>query len=65
MEAGGFETLDLVGADGVCELPASQEKTAAIPDELWPAYVDLNYRPGHEPSLLGAAHHLLYVGRKP
>jgi hypothetical protein len=26
--------------------------------------VDLNYRLGHEPSLHGAADHLLYVGRK-
>lgn len=62
MEAGGFESLDVLGAEGVCGY--AQEKTAAIPDALWPDYVGLNYRLGHEPSLLGASPHLLYVGRK-
>ncbi len=51
MEAGGFETLDLVGAEGIFAFV--QEKTAAIPDDLWPAYVDLNCRLGRKPSLLG------------
>jgi S-adenosylmethionine-dependent methyltransferase len=62
MEAGGFATLDLVGAEGICD--HAQEKTAAIPEALWPAYVELNLRLGREPSLLGASSHLLYVGRK-
>jgi hypothetical protein len=30
----------------------------------WQCWVDLNYRLGQEPSLHGAADHLLYVGRK-
>ena len=62
MEAGGFETLALVGAEGISDPPSAGP--AAVPEELWADYVGLNYRLGHEPSLLGAAQHLLYVGRK-
>ena len=62
MEAGGFDTLALVGAEGISDLPSAG--AAAVPEELWEDYVELNYRLGHEPSLLGAAQHVLYVGRK-
>ena len=62
MEAGGFRTLALVGAEGVSDL--AHDKAASVPDDLWTDYVELNYRLGREPSLLGSAQHILYVGRK-
>jgi SAM-dependent methyltransferase len=63
MEAGGFRTLDLVGAEGLFSM--IQDKARAVPPEAWPGFIELNFRLGREPSLLGAAEHLLYVGRRP
>jgi ubiquinone/menaquinone biosynthesis C-methylase UbiE len=62
MEASGFTTVALLGAEGISEF--AQDKAAELPAEMWPAYVEMNYRLAHEPSLLGAAQHLLYIGRK-
>ena len=63
LEAGGFEVLEVLGAEGICA--GAEAKTEAIPAGMWPAYVDLNRRLGREPALLGASPHLLGVGRKP
>ena len=63
MDAGGFRHLLLQGCEGI--LAGHEETVNAADDELWPAWVDLNYRLGREPSLWGAADHLLYVGAKP
>jgi S-adenosylmethionine-dependent methyltransferase len=63
MEAGGFRTLDLVGAEGIFSM--IQDKARAVAPEDWPGFIELNFRLGREPSLLGAAEHLLYVGRRP
>ena len=63
MEASGFATLAILGAEGISEF--AQDKAAALPPEMWADYVELNYRLAHEPSLLGTAQHPLYVGRKP
>ena len=63
MEAGGFRTLDLVGAEGLFSM--IQDKARTVPPEAWPGFIELNFRLGREPSLLGAAEHLLYVGRRP
>jgi hypothetical protein len=63
LEAGGFEVLEVLGAEGVCA--GAEAKTEAIPADRWPAYVDLNRRLGREPALLGASPHLLGVARKP
>jgi hypothetical protein len=63
MEAGGFTTLDLVGTEGIYSF--LQDKAHGVPRERWDAVIDLNYRLGKEPSLHGAAEHLLYVGQKP
>ena len=62
MEGEGFETLDLIACEGVVSM--IEEKVNALSGELWEAWVELNYRLGRDPSVHGAAEHLLYVGRK-
>ena len=62
MAHGGFEMLDLVGCEGV--VSQIEERINELGGELWDAWVDINYRVGHDPTLHGAADHLLYVGRK-
>lgn len=57
-----FETLDLVGAEGIFSM--IQDKVRETPPEDWEGFVELNFQLGREPSLLGAAEHLLYVGRR-
>ncbi len=61
LEAAGFETLDLIAAEGLTDGIA--EGIEALPGEAWDAWVDLNYRLGRDPSVHGAASHLVYVGR--
>ena len=61
-EGHGFETLALVAAEGIISLIG--EKVNETEGELWDAWVQLNYRLGHDPSVHGATEHLLYVGRK-
>ncbi len=63
MERVGFETLNLVGCQGI--IAANEELVNELTGEALQAWVDVNYRLGQEPSLHGAADHLLYVGRKP
>ncbi|HEY4388098.1 MAG TPA: class I SAM-dependent methyltransferase [Ktedonobacteraceae bacterium] len=62
MEGADFETLDLLGCEGV--VAANEEQINRLSGEAWQAWVDLNYRLSKEPSLRGAADHLLYVGKK-
>jgi S-adenosylmethionine-dependent methyltransferase len=62
MEESGFETLDLIGCEGI--IARNEDQINLLTGEAWQAWVDLNYRLGKEPSLHGAADHLLYVGRK-
>ncbi len=62
MEGEGFETLDLIACEGVVSM--IEEQVNALSGELWEAWVELNYRLGKDPSVHGAAEHLLYVGRK-
>jgi S-adenosylmethionine-dependent methyltransferase len=63
MELAGFETLDLLSCEGI--VAALEDQVNRLTGEAWQAWVDLNYRLSKEPSLRGAADHLLYVGRKP
>jgi len=63
MEEGGYQTTALVGCEGV--VAGHEDKINALGGRLWEQWVDLNYRMGKDPSLRGAADHLLYVGRKP
>ena len=62
METEGFKTLDLIACEGVISL--LEEKVNELSGKLWEAWVELNYRLGRDPSLHGAAEHLLYVGRR-
>ncbi len=62
MEAGGFETLNLIGCEGV--VSRIEEGVNALTGAAWAAWVALNYRLGQDPSLHGAAEHLLYIGKK-
>jgi SAM-dependent methyltransferase len=62
MEASGLATLDLVACEGVISMIDEQLNT--LTGAVWEAWVDLNYRLGKDPSVHGAAEHLLYVGRK-
>ncbi len=63
METCGFTTLDLIGCEGITSMIEDQLNEAA--DDVWEAWVDLNYRLGRDPYTHGGAEHLLYVGRKP
>lgn len=63
MEAGGFETHALQGCEGI--LAGHEEAVNALDGAAWSAWVALNHRLGREPSLFGAADHLLYVGVRP
>ena len=63
MEGAGFETLDLLGCEGV--VAANEEQINRLTGDAWQAWVDLNYQLSKEPSLRGAADHLLYVGKSP
>jgi ubiquinone/menaquinone biosynthesis C-methylase UbiE len=62
-ESHGFETLALVAAEGIISMIS--EKVNQTEGELWDAWVQLNYRLGHDPHVHGASEHLLYIGRKP
>ncbi|MHB8926688.1 MAG: class I SAM-dependent methyltransferase [Bacillota bacterium] len=59
----GFSVLDLIGCEGVVSM--IEEKVNEAIGEVWEAWVDLNYRLGKDPSVHGAAEHLLAVARKP
>ncbi len=63
MEGGGFETLDLLACEGVISM--LEDEINPLQGEAWDAWVALNYRVCRDPSIHGAAEHLLYVGRKP
>jgi hypothetical protein len=63
MEANGFATQDMIGCEGVVSM--IEERVNALDDAAWKEWVELNYRLGKDPSLLGASEHLVYVGTKP
>ncbi len=63
MSAGGFHHVLIQGCEGI--LAGHEETVNTVEDDVWEAWVDLNYRLGREPALWGAADHLLYVGSKP
>jgi S-adenosylmethionine-dependent methyltransferase len=59
----GFEMLEVLGVEGVVSM--IEEDVNALSGQAWQAWVDLNQRLAPEPSLLGAAEHLLAVLEKP
>lgn len=62
MEEAGFETVDLVACEGLVAL--IEDKVNDLTGGLWETWVEQNYRFGKDPTILGAAEHLLYVGNK-
>lgn len=63
LEGAGFESLDLIGVEALVDM--IEEKVNELTGENWEAWVDLSYRAGRDPCLMGASSHLLWVGRKP
>ena len=62
MKRNGFEDLDLMGCEGTISM--IEEKINELKGDEFDSWVDLNYRLGKDPSLHGAAEHLIYIGRK-
>jgi ubiquinone/menaquinone biosynthesis C-methylase UbiE len=58
----GFKTLEILAAEGLVSM--IEEQVNNVTGELWEAWVELNYHAGKDPSLLGAAEHILYIGRR-
>lgn len=63
MEQAGLMTLALIGVEGF--VAGHEEPVNALTGEAWDAWVALNERLGRDPACLGAADHLLYLGRAP
>jgi hypothetical protein len=63
MEGAVARTLDLIACEGI--VGGIEEGVNALSGEAWQAWVDVNYRLARDPSVHGAASHLLYVGRRP
>ena len=57
MESCGLKTLRLIGCEGI--VAGHEEKVNELKGEAWDIWVELNYRLGREPTLYGAADHLL------
>lgn len=62
MAATGFTMLDLIACEGI--VSRVEEGLNQLTGEQWQAWIDLNYRLGKDPTVQGAAEHLLYIGRK-
>ena len=61
MEGAGLHTLGLYALEGV--VAGHEQRVSELSGLAWEYWVDLNYRMSQEPSLRGAADHLMYVGR--
>jgi ubiquinone/menaquinone biosynthesis C-methylase UbiE len=62
MESCGLETQLLLGCEGI--VAGHETRVNELRGEAWEVWVEMNYQIGQEPSLFGAADHLLYIGRK-
>lgn len=61
----GFESLGLVAPEGIAPVAYSELSDMASSDpESYAAAIDVLEMTSSEPSILGAASHLLYIGRK-
>lgn len=61
-EKAGFKTIKMIGCEGI--LSGHEDYVYSLSGEAKQFWLDLNYRFSQEPSLYGAADHLLYIGRK-
>ena len=62
MAEGGFRQVALLSCEGLTT--ERDDQFNLLDPAVWQAWVELNYRVGHDPALHGAAQHLLYVGGK-
>lgn len=62
MEGSDFAMLDVFACEGAISM--IEEGVNGLTGEAWDAWVDLNYSVSRDPSIHGAAEHLLYVGHK-
>jgi S-adenosylmethionine-dependent methyltransferase len=62
MEECGFDVVDLIACEGVVSL--IEEQINELTGQVWEEWVDLNFLLGKDPTIHGAAEHLLYVGRR-
>lgn len=60
MSTGGFSQITVVAAESL--VGGQDDQTTRIPDHLWDQWATELHRVAKEPSVLGAATHLLYVG---
>jgi ubiquinone/menaquinone biosynthesis C-methylase UbiE len=58
----GFDTLCLLGCEGI--VAGNEEHINELSGANWERWVDLNYRLAKESPLLGAADHIVFIGRK-
>jgi len=61
-EAAGFETVIRMGCEGV--VSGHEVYINALQGKDFEIWADLNYRIGKDPAAIGAADHILYIGRK-
>jgi S-adenosylmethionine-dependent methyltransferase len=57
-----FQLLSLHGLEVITGKPF--DKINSIASDIWDAWVDLSLKLSTEPSLLGAADHIIYIGKK-
>ncbi len=62
MESAGLRTLALLAAEGLCA--GHEQNIKTLDQDAFDFWARLNYRFSREPSLLGAADHMLYVGSR-
>lgn len=63
MKNGGFEPVEVLACEGVVSM--IEEEINELMGETWEAWVNMNYLLGKDPTVHGAAEHLLCVARKP
>jgi ubiquinone/menaquinone biosynthesis C-methylase UbiE len=61
MRQAGFRTVDMLACEGVISMIDEQVNT--LTGDAWETWVELNYRLGKDPSVHGAAEHILYIGK--
>ncbi len=61
MQEEGFATVSAIACEGVISM--IDEEINTFEGELWETWVDLNYLLGKDPTVHGAAEHILYVGK--
>lgn len=61
-EQRGFATLALMSCEGV--IGRIEESVNDLTGDVWHQWLELNYSMSRQPSILGSADHILYIGRK-